>query len=64
MNTFNLKKYLKMSDNNDVTMNFESKKFKSYEMQPLTEDEINDFMDKAVEKYNRENSRDIFEDDY
>ncbi|EBM4186652.1 TPA: hypothetical protein ACTPQP_000101 [Salmonella enterica] len=37
---------------------------KAYKRTSLTEDDINEVMTKAVAKYNKEHSRDIFEDDY
>ncbi|MGK3142628.1 hypothetical protein [Pantoea sp. C2G6] len=64
MTTLKLKKILRHSMNDDATSDIQLQKLKAYTMQPLTEEEINNLMEKAVEKYNRENSRDIFKDDY
>lgn len=64
MAKLNLKKALNILFNGEAKSTLKTKKIKAYKMQPLTEDEINQLMSKAVEKYNRDNSRNIFQEDY
>ncbi|MEB6537198.1 hypothetical protein MXM51_22065 [Pantoea stewartii] len=58
-------KFMRKSPDSEKMINKDStQKIKAYKMQSLTENDINRIMEEAVEKFNKENSRDLFKDDY
>lgn len=58
-------KFMRKSLDSEKKVNKDSShQIKAYKMQSLTESDINRIMEEAVEKFNKDNSRDLFKDDY